>query len=116
MKRVFIADRGEIGLRAFRPSPGTVRRWRPPGGRGVGLDSHVCETCPSPPCCDSISAKPVVTGAGRDETLARAASALARFDVEGVAATLPFHSRLIASHDVREGRAHTRRVEQEMFA
>jgi acetyl-CoA carboxylase biotin carboxylase subunit len=100
----------------FRPSPGAVSRWRPPGGPNVRLDSHVYENYVIPPYYDSLMAKLIVTGRTRGEALARAASTLRRFEVAGVATTIPFHSRLLDCADFREGRIHTRWVEQEMLA
>jgi acetyl-CoA carboxylase biotin carboxylase subunit len=100
----------------FRPSPGRVHRWRPPGGPNVRLDSHVYENYVLPPYYDSLMAKLIVTGQTRGEALARAASTLRRFEVAGVATTIPFHSRLLDCPDFRDGRVHTRWVEQEMLA
>ena len=85
VKRVLVANRGEIALRAVR-----ARR--------------------------KLSLKPVVSGTERNEMPAKAASALARFDVAGISTTIPFHSRLIARHEIIDASAHTGRVEQEMLA
>src|SRR5262245_60622928 len=44
----------------FRPSPGTVTAWRPPGGPGVRLDTHVVSGYRVPPNYDSLMAKLLV--------------------------------------------------------
>jgi acetyl-CoA carboxylase biotin carboxylase subunit len=48
--------------------------------------------------------------------LASAASALARFQVAGVATTIPFHAQLIDCRPFIDGSAYTRWVEQELLA
>jgi len=79
----------------FLPSPGTVTRWRPPGGPWVRVDSHVYEGCRVPPFYDSLLAKLVVWGRDRDEAIARSRWALEQFQVEGVKTTIPFHRRVL---------------------
>src|SRR5262249_7368920 len=44
----------------FRPSPGRVTRWQPPGGPGVRLDTHVVGGYAVPPNYDSLLAKLLV--------------------------------------------------------
>ena len=44
----------------FRPSPGLITRWQPPGGPGVRLDSHVTTGYRVPPNYDSLVAKLLV--------------------------------------------------------
>src|SRR5262245_49374464 len=44
----------------FTPSPGVVKTWRPPGGPGVRLDSHVVTGYRVPPNYDSMVAKLLV--------------------------------------------------------
>lgn len=106
----------EDASHGFRPSPGVVSRWRPPGGRGVRLDSHVYEGYAVPTQYDSLLGKLVISGTERSETLARAATALARFEVAGISTTIPFHVWLLARQEFIDGSAHTGWVEQEMPA
>ncbi len=54
----------------FRPSPGLVTRWQPPGGPGVRLDSHVTTGYRIPPNYDSLAAKLLVWRPTRTEALA----------------------------------------------
>jgi acetyl-CoA carboxylase biotin carboxylase subunit len=99
--------------RDFVPSPGTIRRWAPPAGSGIRLDSHAYAGYTVSPFYDSLLGKLIVAGADRGAMLERARAALATFHVEGVATTLPFHRRLIEEPAFRSGELHTRWVEQE---
>ena len=77
----------------FRPSPGTVTGAVFPAGPGIRVDTHVQAGSAVPPQYDSLLAKLVVTGADRDQALARMRGALARCRIEGVATTLAMLSR-----------------------
>ncbi len=81
----------------FRPSPGVITRWQPPGGPGVRFDSHVVTGYKVPPTYDSMIAKLLVHQPTRPEALATMRRALAEFVVEGVHTTIPLH-RVIFSH------------------
>ena len=98
----------------FRPSPGLLKRWRPPQGRDIRIDSHAYEGYAVPPYYDSMLAKLIVTGRDRPAAISAARAALARFQVDGVATTIPFHERLIARPEFAGGKVHTRWVEQQM--
>jgi len=99
----------------FRPSPGTVAEWVPPSGEGIRLDSHVYRSYVVPPFYDSLLGKLIISGNDRERTLARAKSALGRFQIAGIATTLPFHERLIDCAPFVDATAHTRWVEEEML-
>jgi acetyl-CoA carboxylase, biotin carboxylase subunit len=99
----------------FRPSPGTVAEWVPPSGAGIRLDSHVYRSYVVPPFYDSLLGKLIISGNDRERTLARAKSALGRFQIAGVATTLPFHERLIDCAPFVDATAHTRWVDEEML-
>lgn len=100
----------------FRPSPGTIRSWQPPTGRGIRLDSHIYSGYVMPPFYDSLIGKLIITGESRKEMLERAASAIRRFHVEGIDTTIPFHADLLKRSAFIDGTAHTRWVEQEMLS
>jgi len=105
------AEDADLG---FRPSPGLLKRWRPPQGRDIRIDSHAYEGYAVPPYYDSMLAKLIVTGRDRPAAISAARAALARFQVVGVATTIPFHERLIARPEFAGGKVHTRWVEQQM--
>jgi acetyl-CoA carboxylase, biotin carboxylase subunit len=95
----------------FRPSPGMLKRWRPPSGRDIRLDSHVYENYVVPPFYDSMLGKLIVTGRDRAAAIETAASALARFEVAGIATTVPFHAALLQRPEFARAEIHTRWVE-----
>src|SRR5215813_12548810 len=55
----------------FIPSPGTVTAWRPPGGHGVRVDSHMMPGAVITPYYDSLIAKIIVHGRDRAEAISR---------------------------------------------
>ncbi|MCT8179213.1 acetyl-CoA carboxylase biotin carboxylase subunit [Variovorax sp. CY25R-8] len=79
----------------FTPSPGPVRRWLPPGGPGVRVDSHLYSGCEVPPNYDSLVAKLLTHAATRDEAIARMRGALDETLVEGIETTVALHRRLM---------------------
>jgi len=87
---------GEDAGRNFLPTPGPVTAFRPPSGPGVRVDSGVESGSVIGQNFDSLLAKLVVTGASRQEALARSRRALAEFEVDGVATVLPFHRAVVA--------------------
>ncbi|MDB6452971.1 acetyl/propionyl/methylcrotonyl-CoA carboxylase subunit alpha [Falsirhodobacter sp. 20TX0035] len=105
----------EDPARGFLPTPGPVTLWDAPSGPGVRMDSGVSTGGQVAASFDSMMAKLIVTGATRDEALARAARALAEFRVEGVATVIPFHRAVLRQPDFRaengDFRVHTRWIE-----
>ncbi|MGA8357387.1 MAG: acetyl-CoA carboxylase biotin carboxylase subunit, partial [Xanthobacteraceae bacterium] len=98
----------------FRPSPGMLKRWRPPSGRDIRLDSHVYENYVVPPFYDSMLGKLIITGRDRASAIKTASSALARFDVAGIATTVPFHAALLQRPEFARAEIHTRWVEDRL--
>jgi acetyl-CoA carboxylase biotin carboxylase subunit len=81
--------------RDFRPSPGTITTFHPPGGPGVRLDTHVYTGYTVPRHYDSLLAKLIVSGNTRDEAIVRARHVLDQFIIEGIPTTLPFLRRIV---------------------
>jgi acetyl-CoA/propionyl-CoA carboxylase biotin carboxyl carrier protein len=106
---------GEDPGRGFLPAPGAVTLWRPPSGPGVRLDSGVVEGDVVGGGFDSLLAKLVVTGATREQALARSRRALAEFEVDGLATALPFHRAVAAdtAFTSEPFTVHTRWIETE---
>ena len=96
--------------RGFAPSPGRIVRFRPPGGPGVRVDSHVEAGYVVPPWYDSMIAKVITWGRDRDQALRRMQGALSEMQVEGICTTIPFHQQLLAHEAFRAGRVNTRFV------
>jgi acetyl-CoA carboxylase, biotin carboxylase subunit len=96
----------------FRPCPGVVTRWQPPGGPGVRLDSHVTAGYRIPPNYDSLAAKLLVWRPTRDEALATMRRALAEFVVDGVKTTIPRHRKIFDHRDFIAGAMDTTFIER----
>jgi acetyl-CoA/propionyl-CoA carboxylase biotin carboxyl carrier protein len=86
---------GEDPGRNFLPAPGTVTRFAAPSGPGVRLDAGIESGSVIGGAFDSLLAKLIVTGATRQEALARAARALDELVVDGMATALPFHRAVV---------------------
>ncbi|MFO0928969.1 MAG: acetyl-CoA carboxylase biotin carboxylase subunit [Gemmataceae bacterium] len=99
----------------FRPSPGLVTRWQPPGGPGVRLDSHVTANYRVPPNYDSLVAKLLVHQPTRAEALAVMRRALREFIVEGIRTTIPIHQQLMNDPTFVAGKAYTTYIERELM-
>jgi acetyl-CoA carboxylase biotin carboxylase subunit len=78
----------------FRPSPGIVKSWCPPGGPGVRVDSHVYPGYAIPPNYDSMIAKVIVHKPTRAEAIEAMKGCLDEFIVEGIKTTIPLHQRI----------------------
>ena len=86
---------GEDAGRGFLPAPGPVTKFDPPTGPGVRLDSGVETGSVIGGQFDSMLAKLIVSGATREEALARSRRALDEFTVEGLATVIPFHRAVV---------------------
>ncbi|KAJ6031357.1 carbamoyl-phosphate synthase L chain ATP binding domain-containing protein [Penicillium herquei] len=98
----------------FLPTPGAITKFEPPSGPGIRLDSGVATGSTVPGAYDSLMAKLIVSGATRDQALARARRALREFRITGVSTVLPFHQTVLETDDFigKDGlRVHTRWVE-----
>ena len=102
--------------RGFLPTPGPVVKFLPPSGPGVRVDSGVESGSIIPGTFDSMMAKLIVTGATREQAMARARRALREFQIEGVASVLPFHKAVMDHPDFvgTDGfKVHTRWIESD---
>jgi acetyl-CoA carboxylase biotin carboxylase subunit len=87
----------------FRPSPGRIAEYHPPGGLGVRVDSALYAGYSVPPHYDSMVAKLIVHGASRNEALMRLRRSLDEFVIGGIETTLPLHRRILGSPDFVDG-------------
>jgi acetyl-CoA carboxylase biotin carboxylase subunit len=88
---------------SFKPSPGRITRFDPPGGPGIRIDSHVTAGSVVPPYYDSLIGKLIVHAATRAEALARLRVALSEMRIEGVATNLPLHRRILEAPEFTAG-------------
>ena len=75
----------------FKPSPGRLEYYLPPGGPGVRVDSACYSGYSIPPYYDSMIAKLIVKGKDRKEAIAVGLRALKEFHIGGIKSTIPFH-------------------------
>jgi acetyl-CoA carboxylase, biotin carboxylase subunit len=87
----------------FRPSPGLITYFHPPGGLGVRVDSAVYQGYRIPPHYDSLVGKLIVHGRTRNECLMRLRRALDEFVVDGIETTLPLFRTLVRNPDIQNG-------------
>jgi acetyl-CoA carboxylase biotin carboxylase subunit len=80
--------------RTFRPSPGRITEYHPPGGLGVRFDSALYAGYTVPPHYDSLIAKLIVHGKSRNECVMRLRRALAECVIGGIETTIALHQRL----------------------
>ncbi len=99
----------------FRPSPGKITGWLPPGGPGVRVDSHVYTGYEIPPFYDSLIGKLIVWGKDRNTAIKRMNRALNECAVTGIPTTINFHLNLLNKTKFMEGKIHTKYVEEELL-
>ena len=96
----------------FRPSPGKILQYHPPGGLGVRIDSAVYQGYVIPPYYDSLVGKLIVHGKTRQECLMRLRRALDEMVVEGIETTLPLFRALVREPAIIDGDYHIHWLEQ----
>ncbi len=87
----------------FRPSPGLITTFVPPGGPGVRVDSHCFSGYRIPPNYDSMIGKLLVHRRTREEAVATMLRALGEFVIEGVKTTIPIHRSILEHSDFLAG-------------
>jgi acetyl-CoA carboxylase, biotin carboxylase subunit len=97
---------------SFRPSPGKIIHYHPPGGLGVRVDSAVYHGYAIPPFYDSLVGKLIVHGKTRSECLMRLKRALDEFVVDGIETTIPLFRALLAEKDIIDGDYHIHWLEE----
>ena len=78
----------------FRPSPGTISLFHPPGGPGIRLDSHIYTGYQVPPYYDSMIGKLIAYGETRAFAIARTGTALEEIVIDGIETNIPLHREL----------------------
>ncbi len=89
--------------KTFRPSPGQITYYHPPGGLGVRVDSGIYQGYRIPPFYDSLIAKLIVTGRTRNDCLMRLRRALSEFVIDGIETTIPLFQDLMKQSDIVDG-------------
>jgi acetyl-CoA carboxylase biotin carboxylase subunit len=102
--------------RGFRPHPGRISGYLPPGGPGVRMDSHVYTDYEIPPYYDSLIGKLIVWGPNRDAAISRMKRALRECAITGVPTTIGFHQKIMETPAFLKGEVYTNFVEQMMLS
>ncbi|MFP4298289.1 MAG: acetyl-CoA carboxylase biotin carboxylase subunit [Spirulinaceae cyanobacterium] len=98
----------------FRPHPGRISGYLPPGGPGVRMDSHVYTDYEIPPYYDSLIGKLIVWGPTRDAAIKRMKRALRECAITGVPTTINFHQRILETPAFLAGDVYTNFIEKHM--
>ncbi|MEL6385369.1 MAG: acetyl-CoA carboxylase biotin carboxylase subunit, partial [Cyanobacteria bacterium J06626_18] len=96
----------------FRPAPGRISGYLPPGGPGVRIDSHVYTDYEIPPYYDSLVGKLIVWGPDRPTAIRRMKRALRECAITGLPTTIPFHQMVLENPQFRSGEVYTNFVNQ----
>jgi len=102
----------ESAADGFRPSPGLISEWNPPGRPYIRLDTHCYTGYRVPPFYDSLLGKLIVRGEHRIEAVARMQQALDNFAVAGINTTIPFLRYLTQRLQYVKGEVNTRWLEE----
>ncbi|MCB1042123.1 MAG: acetyl-CoA carboxylase biotin carboxylase subunit [Acidobacteria bacterium] len=96
---------------SFRPSPGLIEHFHPPGGPGVRIDSAAYGGYRVPPTYDSMVGKVMVHGGDRQEAVARMRRALSMTVLEGISTSIPLHLKILDDPQFLKGEFSTRFME-----
>jgi acetyl-CoA carboxylase biotin carboxylase subunit len=88
----------EDPLNDFLPSIGNLSTYRRPTGEGIRVDDGFEQGMDIPIYYDPMIAKLIAFGKDRTEAIARLLLAIADYEIEGVATTLPF-GRFVLEHE-----------------
>ncbi|AHF91234.1 acetyl-CoA carboxylase [Opitutaceae bacterium TAV5] len=100
----------------FLPSTGLIIGLETPTGPGVRLDMGVSPGSEVTPYYDSMLGKLVVWDETREEAIIRTRRALEEFNITGVPTTIPFSIQMMDTPEFKEGRVHTKFLEQNFLA
>jgi acetyl-CoA carboxylase biotin carboxylase subunit len=96
----------------FRPHPGRISGYLPPGGPGVRIDSHVYTDYEIPPYYDSLIGKLIVWAPDRPAAIQRMKRALRECAITGLPTTIGFHQKILETAEFNQGKIYTNFVEQ----
>ncbi|MEB3189841.1 MAG: acetyl-CoA carboxylase biotin carboxylase subunit [Snowella sp.] len=99
----------------FRPHPGKISGYLPPGGPGVRIDSHVYTDYEIPPYYDSLIGKLIVWGPNRDMAIKRMRRALQECAITGIPTTIGFHQRILETPAFLAGDVYTNFIEEHLI-
>ena len=99
----------------FRPSPGRIEAFCPPGGFGVRWDSHVYQGYVIPPTYDSLIGKLISYGKDRETSLAIMKRALDEFLIYPTKTTVGLCKKILNHQMFQRGTYNTKFIEHEIL-
>jgi acetyl-CoA carboxylase, biotin carboxylase subunit len=99
----------------FRPHPGKISGYLPPGGPGVRMDSHVYTEYEIPAYYDSLIGKLIVWGEDRDTAIRRMRRALKECAITGIPTTIPFHQKILQHPAFIKGEVYTNFIQEHLM-
>jgi acetyl-CoA carboxylase biotin carboxylase subunit len=96
----------------FRPCPGRISGYLPPGGPGVRIDSHIYTDYQIPPYYDSLIAKLIVWAPDRPTAIKRMKRALRECAITGLTTTVGFHQKVMDIPQFLEGNVYTNFIQE----
>ncbi len=97
----------EDAAAGFTPTTGPVLQWTPPTGPGVRLDSGIAQGQNISAAFDPMLAKLIITGANREQAIARADQALRELILLGCQTNIGFLRRVLNHPAFVSGQVHT---------
>jgi acetyl-CoA carboxylase biotin carboxylase subunit len=99
----------------FRPHPGKIIAYLPPGGLGVRMDSFVYPDYEISPYYDSLIGKLIVWGKDRNTAIKRMKRALRECAITGIPTTIDFHRQILNHPQFLAGNISTNFIEENFF-
>ncbi len=99
----------------FMPSPGFIRRFRPPSGPHVRVETYVYSGYDIPIYYDPMIAKVVTWGQTREEAIARMKRALIEFTLTGVKSNIVLHQSILSADKFLDGTYTTQFCEKDLI-
>jgi len=99
----------------FRPNPGRISAYLPPGGPGVRMDSHVYTDYDIPPYYDSLIGKLIVWAPDRATAIKRMKRALRECAITGIPTTIEFHRKILDVPEFLAGDVYTNFIEEHLL-
>lgn len=99
----------------FMPSPGFIRRFRPPSGPYVRVETYVYSGYDIPIYYDPMIAKVVTWGQTREEAINRMQRALIEFTLTGVKSNIVLHKSILQADKFLDGSYTTQFCEKDLI-
>jgi acetyl-CoA carboxylase biotin carboxylase subunit len=99
----------------FRPNPGRISAYLPPGGPGIRMDSHVYTDYDIPPYYDSLIGKLIVWAPDRATAIRRMKRALRECAITGIPTTIEFHRKILDVPEFLAGDVYTNFIEEHLL-